>query len=245
MSDDWDLALLQRWMVDLLCDPDDPDKAFRVDEVIAASATLTAGQRVDLYRAGYRLRLLECLRAMHPGLRHALGDQLFDDFALDYLHEHPSRSYTLLRLGATFSQYLYDTRPEGEPWTDFVIDVVRFEQAFLEVYDGPGPESGHRTGRLIPGLKLFTSPYPVGDYVLAVRRGEHPELPAPEASWLALGRRNYVVTMVALTATSFAVLAGLLGGATVADAARANDAETSDVRVWIQSWADQGLIWET
>ncbi len=217
-----------------------------VEQVLAPSATLTAAERLDLYRRGYTLRLLECLRAMHPALRHALGDELFDGFALDYLAARPSISYTLSRLDEGFAAHLAATRPvSDEFWPDFLIDVVCFERAFLEVYDGEGVEGRPIAGATdvapgatvtvdaVPCLRLLHSRYPVGDYVRAVRRGEQPALPLPRSTWLALVRRNWVVELVPLDAESFAVLAGLLGGAATSD---------GTVLGRIASWADQGLF---
>jgi hypothetical protein len=223
---------------------------LEVDDVVAPSPTLTAEARFDLYRRGYRLRLLECLRAMHPALRHALGDDLFDGFALDYLAVHPSTSYTLARLDEGFAAHLEATRPaSGESWPDFLVDVVRFERAFLEVYDGEGVEGVPVAGATdvvaaaaagaavavdpVPCLRLLRSTYPVGDYVRAVRRGERPPLPLPRPTWLALVRRDWVVDVVPLEAESFAALADLVDGAATSD-------ETVLGRV--ESWADQGLF---
>jgi hypothetical protein len=257
MAEQLALADLQRWMVGALCRPDDT-AGVDVAEVVAGSDARGAGWRLDLYRHGYRARLVECLRAMHPALRHALGDSVFDAFALDYIESWPSRSYTLFRLGKSFARHLAQTRPDDASWSDFVIDVVRFEQAFLRVYDGEGPE-GHPTvsaggardlaadgrGWVVtgaPGLWLFHSRYPVGEYVLAVRRGDHPELPAPRPTWAALVRRDYVVTLVPLDECRFAVLEALIAGSTVWGVARAHGTAPDQVRAWLGEWVERGLI---
>jgi hypothetical protein len=264
MDDEPGLADLQRWMVGLVSDAPG-EVVFEVDRVVAPSATLTPGERLDLYRQSYRIRLLESLRDMHPALRHLLGPELFDAFALDYLAARPPTSYTLFRLDEGFAAHLEATRPDRdslatgrEAWPDLLIDVVRFERAFLEVYDGPGVEGETLvSSRDVPGetlpppavtvepvpcLRLLRSRYPVGDYVRAVRRGEQPPLPDPRPTHLALVRRDYSVELLRLTAPSYAALEALLGGVDSTEAARASNSTPGAVLGWIAVLADQGLF---
>ena len=53
-----------------------------------------------------RLRLLRPAAGVHaeefPVLKHALGEEVFDAFAVGYLQQYPSRSYTLFQLAANF-----------------------------------------------------------------------------------------------------------------------------------------------
>jgi hypothetical protein len=255
------LAELQRWMIDAVRGAKIDGGSWGASHIIQPSATLTAEDRLDLYRRSYLIRLLECLREMHPALRHLLGAELFDAFALDYLTARPTLSYTLFDLDEGYAAHLAATRPEGdaEPWPHLLIDVVRLERAFLEVYDGPGVE-----GRVVPSAKdveeaprrarihvspapcarLLHSRYPVGDFVLAVRRGERPAVPLPAPTWLALTRRNYVVRLVPLSRRSYAVLKALFAGADSLGAAEIAGATHRTGREWMAAWADQGLFAE-
>lgn len=255
MPDQPALADLQQWMLGAVCDPGTA-AAPEVDRMIAPSPTLTARECMDLYRRGYRMRLLECLQAMHPALRHLLGAELFDGFALDYLAVRPSTSYTLFDLDAGLAAHLAATRPASptERWPELIIDVVRFERAFLEVYDGEGvegqvvassldvpaylPPAAVLEATAVPCLRMLRSEYPVGDYVLAVRRGERPSLPPPRPTYLALVRRDFVVQVVPLAADSYAALQQLLAGN--GTARRLDDARLD----WIAAWADQGMFKE-
>ena len=91
---------------------------------------------------------MQCLRGEFPVLLHAVTEEVFDAFALDYLQHHPSRSYTLGQLGARFAGYLAATRSEVDnsetgtsaTWEDFVIDLAALEWNYSEVFDGPGVE---------------------------------------------------------------------------------------------------------
>ena len=240
-----------------------------LERVVTRSRSLTAADRVAIYGRAYHARLTECLEAEFRVLRQALGDDLFRMFARAYLSNCPSQSYTLADLGKGFPGYLQDTRPaesvEGkeEAWPDFIIDLARFEQAFSEVYDGAGVEGtpmlsaeGLRTlltdrdrqVRLAPAvsLRLLTFRYPVHDYFHAARHGRDPELPAPAETFLAMNRRDYVVTIVELSATQHALLSDLFEGRTVGQSLRRAGASLPDQRqqliACLETWSTQGFF---
>lgn len=253
-----------------------------LDNVVRPSASLTAEQRLALYARSYQLRLLECMRELHPALHYALGPTLFDDFTLDYLQSNASTSYTLFELDRGFADHLRATRPEladgEEPWPSFLVDLARLERLFLQVYDGPGVEadetrpaapatrprcdvnvlaehgwslsasSGDLPAELPPGwaaatvsavpcLKLLASPYPVGRYLLAVRRSEQPTIPPPQPCFLVLNRRGYTVVLHELEADAYHLLDALVTGAPLAEAAAG--AGIALIEAWqaIRNWA--------
>jgi hypothetical protein len=218
-----DLGQIQRWMQAVLMHPVGvadgiasfearqhidigPDEA---ETVVTRSGTQTALERLGIYGYAYYARLLECLREEFPVLMRALTQEVFDTFAVGYLQAYPSRSYTLLQLGANFPRYLAETRPvededSGLPtdWPDFLIDLATLELAFNEVFDGPGVEgewlldaeelraiSTERffEARLIgvPCLRLLPMRYPVHRYFTAVRRNEEPEPPVAAETYTA------------------------------------------------------------
>jgi hypothetical protein len=168
-----DLGQIQRWMQATIMNPVGvaegiaspearshinvgPDEA---EAVVSRSRALSALERLEIYSYAYYARLLECLREEFPVLKHALGEEVFDAFAVGYLEKYPSRSYTLFQLGVNFPGFLAETRPptplppeergrdeggegEGLPadWPDFLIDLATLELTFNEVFDGPGVE---------------------------------------------------------------------------------------------------------
>jgi hypothetical protein len=128
-----------------------------VESVVARSRALTGLERLEIYNRAYFARLLECLREEFPAFIHAVGDEAFAEFAVDYLHKYPSRSYTLNDLGTRFPAYLAETRPgdanaetgagrpsakkkTGPSWPDFLIDLATLEMTYGQVFDGPGVE---------------------------------------------------------------------------------------------------------
>jgi hypothetical protein len=258
-----DLDATQRWMLAAITN--EPGATVELSDgpsdVVGESGSLSASQRIDIYRRGYRARLVDCLRKTHPGLRHALGPEVFDAFALDYLAAHPSRSYTLGRLDEQWPQHLDATRPDRdaplrERWPDFLVDLVHLEGVFQDVYDGPGVEHqpivgpadlprepcGEATVQLVECLRLLNFRFPVARYLGAVRAGEEPPLPMPAESFVVVNRRGWVVTLTELRPIDHAALVALANGERIADAARI--AGTSVAQVWqlVQDWAALGFL---
>ncbi|HWH11095.1 MAG TPA: DNA-binding domain-containing protein [Solirubrobacteraceae bacterium] len=267
------LADTQRWFQDVVTDPDGVDAGLARSGAVAVvngSARLTSRDRLELYSRTYRRRLAGCLRESYPGLCCALGEALFEDFALDYLRARPSRRYTLASLGAGWPAHLEATRPdrdlpphEREGWPDFLVDLAGLERIFCEVYDAPGAEGhavpcgadldayepGNGGGgcdglRIAPVrcLRLLAARFPVDRYLVAVRRGETPPLPAPAATFVAISRRDYVVTMTEIGPAGHRLLEALAGGERLAGAVRHARLDLPEAVSLVRGWADRGLI---
>ena len=144
------LDSLQRWMLAVITHPagvaagaaTGEGRLAALDEAILPSLRQTAAERMAVYSSAYFARLLEVLRELFPCLRHAVGDELFDTFAVEYLQAHPPASYTLHRLADRFADFLETTRPADDGSLAFVVDLARLEHAIDQVFDGPGPETG-------------------------------------------------------------------------------------------------------
>ena len=258
------LDVVQRWFQAVVTHPGGVEGGARSEEaqglirldrgeleaVIGRSRNLTAAERLSIYANAYYARLLECLGGCFPMLKRALGDEVFDSFAFEYLQRYPSRSYTLDRLGESFPRFLDETRPErddgGEPngvdWPDFLIDLATLEWTIAKVFDGPGvegqslltpellqsfPAERFAEARLVPVvcLRLLTFRYPVNAYFTAARQAEEgEEIPVPEAAEerVAILRRDFVVRRYPLTAPQHALLQAIRNGATVGEAIAAS-----------------------
>ncbi len=265
-----DLGPIQRWMQATIMHPDGvaagidsaearshldlgPDDA---ELVVTRSRAQTALERLAIYSYAYYARLLECLREEYPVLKHALGEEVFDGFAAEYLRLYPSRSYTLFQLGVHFPRFLAETRPDraeekraGPDWPDFLIDLATLERTFNEVFDGPGVEgepllqlAAEQLGAIsperilearlvgVPCLRLLALRYPVHQYFSAVRRHEEPDLPEPADTYLAVTRRRYVVRHYELSPPAYHLLQALLAGESVGQAiGRAVEAGGADL----------------
>jgi hypothetical protein len=279
-----DLAQIQRWMQAVLMHPGGAaegvasDAARQVIDVtpeqaeclVTRSRALGALERLAIYNRAYYARLLDCLRESYPVLCHALGDEAFGTFAVDYLQKYPSRSYTLNDLGANFPRYLRESRPADEPgpsWPDFVIDLATLEWTYNEVFDGPGVE-GQRLlrpehlraiaparwpeARLepVPCLRLLELRYPVHGYYTAVRRKKKAEFPEPGETLLAVTRRRYVIRRYELSRPQFVLLEALVRGESVGEAInRAADVAGDDeerfaaeLGRWFRDWTAEGFF---
>ena len=242
MNDPLPLRSLQQWMLDSIAHRG--AGSDRLDELILPSCQQSAAERLAVYSNAYFARLIEVLRDLFPCLRFAVGDELFDQFALGYLQAHPPTSYTLHRLADQFAEFLEATRPHDDDSTAFVVDLACLEHAIDQVFDGPGPEPGSGVFRgeklnsssqpnsakdsrpllagdsrldLIPGFRLLAFRFPASSYFTAWKAGERPAWPEPGAQWIALLRRDYIVRRLELTAGQFDLLTHLAAGQTLDD----------------------------
>jgi hypothetical protein len=280
-----DLDAIQRWLQSVIMNPhgvtsgiESEDarlsidvRAEQVEDVVTRSHNLTALERLDIYHRAYFARLIECLRDEFPVLVHALGEETFDAFALDYLQKYPSRSYTLNHLGTHFPEYLAATRPQeegdGPSWPDFLIDLATLELTFGEVFDGRGVEGQELLGveqlldldpqrwlesRLVPVhcLRLLMVRFPVNKYYRAVRKKKEPTVPQPSPTYLAITRRQFVVRHYSFPRLQHVLLTALVSGQTVGEAIRttADAAGPQQSRLagllhkWFRNWTAEGFF---
>ena len=276
-----DLRTLQHWLQSFITRTGEPPflvgarhavplpaEREAVDQIITRSPSLSAHDRLAIYRHAYLARLKECLRVEFPVLLLTLGEELFALFTSAYLQQYPSRSYTLNRLGENFPRYLAESRPDAaapeqarESWPDFIVELATLERAFAEMFDGEGNEGkplldGDRLlgvpleallgahFKTVAGFRIFSFRYPIAAYFNAARNKEKPELPQPSRSYLAMMRRDYVVRLHELTEIQYALLSGLNAGGTMKELAEEldDDAFVGDALQWLGEWAAKGLF---
>lgn len=221
---DSELLHLQSWMQQALISPERPGGA---SEFVRDSARLNAAQHLDIYRLSYIARLRECMKNQFSALAYALGDDLFQMFADDYLNTYPSDSYTLADLGRRFAGHLAATRPAGveESWPDFMIELAGFEFALSEMFDqafeenvAPGPDTPDCQLKLSPAVRLFRHRYPVCRYYLDVTKDLAPQLPFEQESFCAATRTNYRIGLSELRAGQYLLLNDMSEGFSAAEA---------------------------
>lgn len=278
-----ELGVVQRWMQTVLMHPGGVEEAIasvdarqwidvppeNAETVILPSETLSGLERLAIYHRAYFARLLECLRDTYRVLFQAIGEEAFDDFAINYLLAHPSRSYTLNDLGAKFPEYLRQSRLEAGPhetWPDFVVDLATLECLYNEIFDGPGTENQPLITaeslasipperwvdvRMIPVpcLRLIELRFPVHEYYSAIRHGRDAEYPEPSATLLAVLRRDYTVRRYELSRPQFELLGAILRGETIgaalsvaAEVATDVDQFAIDLEEWFRNWTGAGFF---
>jgi hypothetical protein len=224
MNGSFTLEQLQGWMQHSLVRR---EAVTDVSDMICDSSRLSAEQHLGIYRRSYIARLRECMKNQFSALAFALGEELFQMFADEYLSAHPSDSYTLGDLGRRFPDFLEATRPQDEKasWPDFMIELARFEFALGEIFDEEAEEAVLASKEaldsdlhLAPVFYLFRYRYPVCRYYLDVTKKNEPELPFEQESFCAVTRSNYHLGLSELREGQYLFLERMSLGSPVAEA---------------------------
>ena len=254
------LARLQGWMQGLVVDVHRPVPADAVDGVILPSRTLAPAERVEIYRRMYPLRMREALESDYETLLHFVGDERFDALVHGYIAVHPSRSYTLNRLGDHFPEYVASA--EGLPRPAFCAELAQLEHAIALVFDAAESDAldaeavaamGEGVAQLrlrpIEAFRLLSFRYPVNAYLQSVRDDshDHPRI-AAKSNWLAVFRRDHAVRRLELSKDQHGLLTSLLTGDTLGEAvlgtiasARRKPAPEEFFR-WFRDWVGLRLF---
>ena len=225
----FELSQLQKRMQTALITP--PSQAFDPEQFVNDSSRLSAAHHLNIYRQSYIARLRECMKNQFSALNYALGEDLFQMFADQYLENNPSDSYTLNTLGEKFPEFLQETRPdvetvEKESWIDFMIELANFEYSLSVIFDESADEeivpaddfAPDETLKLIPVFYLFRHTYPVCRYYLDVVKKNAPELPFENETFCAVTRNTYRLGLLEINPAQFYFLGNLRGGKSIADA---------------------------
>ena len=243
-----------------------------LSDVILPGPAQSSIERLAIYGNAYYARLLHCLQELFPACRAAVGEEIFDEFAFAYLQAHAPTSYTLGRLANQFVEFLARSGDEffvgEEPpqWARFLVELAELEWAIDDVFDGPGseglpftlaesiaslPATAWPKLRLIaaPSVRLLAFEFPVNEYFSALRRGESPELPELEPSFVLLTRREYVVRRRSLSSDQYQLLRALVAGQSVVDALRSAYPTASapaqleqELSNWFSIWSSAGCF---
>lgn len=117
----------------------------------------TAGERWQVYREAYHLRLIEAIANDYPATARILGPPAFDRLIRRYLALHPPAAHDIGRAGDRLAAYL-----PGDPLTEklpFLPDLAAFEGALAAAVTAAdlAPPSREALAALDPHL-LFESP---------------------------------------------------------------------------------------
>jgi hypothetical protein len=269
--DELTLPGLQRWMQAVIVHPGDVQDAISSEEaraelpperlgvVVLPSATLSPAERVGIYHGMYLLRMEEALAADYPLVRRFLGDG-FDRLVTEYVDRHPSRSYTLNRLGDHLPRFFAERL--DQPDAAFLHDLARFELAMTEVFDEQEsptlstadleavPPESWEAARLRPiaALRLLELEHAVLPHLNAYHR----DLPAPaprrRSSRVAVYRRRYSVLRLELDRPRLALLGALTDGVPLGEAlstavsASPSPRRQAKVFSWFRTWIREGLF---
>ena len=248
---------VQHWMLTAITQPEGVVDSIDLDRTILPSRQQSSAERLAVYSSAYFARLLEVLRELFPCTRFAAGDELFDQFVVGYLQEHPPHSYTLARLADKLVEYLDATRPAD--WGAFLVELARLEQAIDRIFDGQGPEglppfelpaetSGDLKLTFVPGFELLAFRFPTSTYYTDWKAGREPSWPEAGEQYVALLRRHYIVRRYEVSPVQYHLLLALHDGRSLNEALALvfanDDLLPADVRRWFTQWAQAGFFTE-
>lgn len=99
---------------------------------IGGDARLSPGERVEIHRAMYFLRLRDAIGEDFPAVRAALGEPAFAELVAGYAAARPPRDPSLVGAGAALPDHLATHLPQGAP--EWLLDLARFEGALAAVF---------------------------------------------------------------------------------------------------------------
>jgi Putative DNA-binding domain len=250
---------IQRSMFDAIRQPLTADENMRqrsrdgksmrgvAEEIIKPNDRLTSFERLEIYNRQYWFRILSALSEDFPGLRAIVGEKRFDNMAVEYLYECPSRSFTLRNLGSRLESWLRQHPEHIAGNEQITLDMVRLEWAEIEAFDGAskprltqadlpalGPDPKFQ---LQPYIRLLDLNYPVDDLLIRVRReleetdivsnavtervhsrSRRRVLPKPERVFLAVHRADNMVFFKRIDREAFIILSALRDGKSLSEA---------------------------
>jgi len=273
MATDPGLERIQRWMQACILDQGSAEEAIASEaaqsaipadqarDVVLPSKTLSALERLDVYRDMYLLRMEEALSIDYPSLKHFLGEDEFIRLVAQYVEVHPSRSYTLNRLGDHFPEFVGTL--DDLPRKDFCYDLARLEYALTTVFDAPEtpsltaqavkavPQEAWENARLKPieAFQLLECSYPVSLYIGAVdEENPFPRL-ARKRTWVVAYRSQYSLHRMNLTQPAYELLSALARGEMVGNAIISvmtrkwrPAVKQAQLFEWFRDWMAEGLF---
>lgn len=216
---------------------------LQIDDMVQATDRMPMHRRLDIYAAGYVMRLVECLKSEYPILCAYMGDEFFETFAKAYIVAVPSKNWSLYYLGQGFAGFLEQTRPRGANAPDqaafyaIPAQIARFERAKAEALLAEGPEDTHSpspgvveyelaclqgtlTVRRPPCLRLLRLDYPILDLVDRVEQSGDSPLPQAQETLVAVSRVSFQLQVTELSPWQYSFLSHCGAPAAVQDIAR-------------------------
>ncbi|PCK32986.1 HvfC/BufC N-terminal domain-containing protein [Pseudoalteromonas piscicida] len=225
-----DLTQTQQWLSTVLMVRGDLSQKLNtaaaphgvtLHDCVKSSKKLGAMRRVDIYAAGYVMRLVECLKGEFALLCQFMGEEVFETFAKAFIVTLPSESWTLHQLGSRFADFLAQTKPSGDfdphqqAMFSLPCELAKLERAKALALLKPGPETQQSTTAIseiellcgiaedfvmsVPGsVQLIQTDYPLLPLITQLEQAEPYTIPAPAQTHIAVSRQQYRIKMCVL-----------------------------------------------
>jgi hypothetical protein len=227
-----------------------------------ASAFVSAGprqtrlERLDVYHAGYRSRLVECLADDFPAVEYALGEEAFRTLCHAYIAEHPSQSPSLNRFGRHMAPFVL---ARGGALGAFLHDLAALEWAIVERIHAPPAEAIDLDvlqqvpldlwagARFAPSgaIEVLELRYAANRFFQAFREQQGPRIPDAAPTVTVVYRRGWSVWRMDLAPAMRKLLDALFAGVPLGEALEAaaqDGASADDVMTTFREWVAGGFF---
>lgn len=245
----------QQWFYDVVTTPESepaPIDENAAERLVLPSPSLTAFERLEIYRRSYHARLIECLADDYPALQFALGETEFETLCRRYVARHPPTDASLNVYGRNMAEFCVEQPPPSIP-VQFASDLATLEWAIVQSIHAAtatplGPDDLARVRpeqwpdvRLVanPSLRILHTAYPVNAYFQGFRSGATPAIPAEQPIAVAVFRTGLSVWRMELSPPMVALFQSLANGLTLSAAL----GEVEPLLAGIPQAADQVMIW--
>lgn len=99
---------------------------------VISSERAPATDRLDIYREGYSLRILEVMEKDFPNLFKVMGNELFEKAARQYIEVYPSDHFSICYFSRHFSKFLLEAHYEAH-----FSEIAAFEWALSRALEAP------------------------------------------------------------------------------------------------------------
>lgn len=216
-----DLHTLQTHFQDFLLRHDSDIKSEIID-----MNNVSAETRLEIYREGYALRLLEALRNDYPVLSKLMGDDRFDLLGRDYIQAHPSHFRSIRWFGSTLADFMHlKTLFTELPW---LIEMTHFEWLLTEAFDAADshemtldemglipfeswPEMRFSLHPSLRKIHLSWNTVPMWNAIKDENECPEPQKSDAPVCWI-IWRKNYDMHFCSLTADEAFVIDAMLAG---------------------------------
>ena len=264
------LREVQVWMVGAITGAS--VDASSVERFVTDGPRLDAAARFEIYRSGYRARLVECLLDDYPVLAKTLGHERFEALATAYIDRHPSSSPNLNAYGRHFASFCLECAPEelGVP-ASFASELAALEWSVVEVIhaEAAGPLDVGELQRSPPerwararfvrseAVRLHRFDHAVNRHYQAVLDGGDATSStalarSPHITPTLVYRSDVAVWRMDLTPMMHLVLGPLLAGETIGGALGQVEEEVTEpaqleelgqnLHAWFAAWSSAGLF---
>lgn len=236
------------------------DRPSAIADDVAAGGRIDVAHRLHIYHHAYRARLLDNLRDAFEKTWAYLGDDTFDDAALDFVEANPPQHRNLRWHGADFPHGLAARFPQDPD----IAELAMIDWQLRRAFDGPDAEplapealaeldaaQWESVGfRFVPTLFLAPLRFNSVDIWHDLDQDQPPP-PAdrlPDPAWLLIWRKAWQPHFRTLDRMEHAALSQLLAGASFARVCASLGEHLSDQDATAQAarhlgtWLQDGLI---